>query len=182
MACKELILQNGINNLTVAQVAKTAGIGKGTVYEYFTSKDEIVFELVNILMQRHSEKLQEKLQIKSTTKEKIKEFASFFYSNDDRELRVLYKEFIALSLIAPQSDMVSFHKECNENYFQWFYEILVNGVETKELKPEALLLAKGLFLVGDGMFLHHSIFTKEEGIENDLNSFIDTLFDLMEKK
>lgn len=182
LACKELILTNSINNLTVSQVAKTAGIGKGTVYEYFTNKDEIVFELVNILMQQHSAKLKASLETKKSTKEKIREFSTFFYSEDERELRKLYKEFISLSLVSPNSEMTTFHAQCTESYFTWFREILQHGIENGELKEEALLLAKGLFVVGDGMFIQNSVIGRETDIQNDLNTFIDTLFDLMEKK
>ena len=54
LACKELFFQNGINDLTISQVAKTAGVGKGTIYDYFKNKEDIVFEIVNILMVEHS--------------------------------------------------------------------------------------------------------------------------------
>ncbi|WP_152184709.1 TetR/AcrR family transcriptional regulator [Sulfurimonas indica] len=182
LACKDLILTNGINNITVSQVAKTAGIGKGTVYEYFANKDEIVFELVNILMLQHSQKLQKTLQTKESTKEKIREFSRFFYSDEEQELRKLYREFISLSLVAPKSEMVEFHAKCTESYFVWFCEILQNGIEKDELNKEALLLAKGLFAIGDGIFVQNSVIGKESDIQNDLDSFIDTLFDLMERK
>jgi len=182
LSCKELILTNGINNLTVSQVAKTAGIGKGTVYEYFKNKDEIVFELVTILMQEHSQKLKSSLETKNSTKEKIREFSSFFYSQEEQELRKLYKEFISLSLVAPKSEMLEFHAQCSESYFSWFREILRNGIEQGELKPEALQLAKGLFVIGDGMFIQNSVIGREKDIKKDLDTFIDTLFDLMEKK
>ena len=182
LACKELILTKGINNLTVAEVAKTACVGKGTIYEYFSNKDEIVFELVNILMQEHSQKLKSALEKQSSTKEKIREFSRFFYSDEERDLRQLYKEFISLSLVAPKSEMVTFHAQCNESYFLWFCEILQDGITKGELKIEALQLAKGLFVIGDGMFIQNSVTGKESDIQNDLDTFIDTLFDLMEKK
>jgi len=81
LSCKELILENGINNLTVSQVAKSAGIGKGTVYEYFKNKDEIVFELVNVLMQEHNEIKEKKLLDVTSTKAKAKVFFDFFYND-----------------------------------------------------------------------------------------------------
>ena len=54
LGTKALILEHGISNLTISQIAKAANIGKGTVYEYFKNKDEIVFELVEILMDEHN--------------------------------------------------------------------------------------------------------------------------------
>ncbi len=46
LACRELLLKHGINSLTIAQIAKTAGVGKGTMYEYFENKEDIVFEII----------------------------------------------------------------------------------------------------------------------------------------
>ena len=182
LSCKELILNNGINNLTVSQVAKAAGIGKGTIYEYFANKDEIVFELVNILMLKHSEKLKSKLDKQKSTKEKIREFSKFFYDNEEKNLRTLYKEFVSLSLLSPKSEMIEFHTKCVKNYYSWFIEILQNGVDNDELIPEALSLAKGLFVVGDGMFIQNTVTGIEENVKEDLDTFIDTIFILMEKK
>ena len=34
--------QRGVKNTKIAEIAEKAGIGKGTVYEYFQSKDEII--------------------------------------------------------------------------------------------------------------------------------------------
>ena len=39
LSCSNLIHEIGIRKLTVAQVAITAGIGKGTIYEYFENKE-----------------------------------------------------------------------------------------------------------------------------------------------
>ena len=47
LACSDLLHDVGMKNITVAQVAKTAGIGKGTVYEYFENKEDIIFEIIN---------------------------------------------------------------------------------------------------------------------------------------
>lgn len=182
LSCEALILSNGINNLTVSQVAKAAGIGKGTIYEYFNNKDEIVFELVNILMLEHSQKLKSRLNEKKSTKEKIREFSNFFYNDEDKNLRTLYQEFVSLSLLAPKSEMIEFHTKCVENYYSWFVEILQNGVDNDELIPEALSLAKGLFVLGDGMFIQNTIMGMQEKVKKDLDTFIDTIFILMEKR
>ena len=33
-----------LNNVTVAEIAAKAGIGKGTIYEYFSNKEEMIAE------------------------------------------------------------------------------------------------------------------------------------------
>ena len=182
LAAKSIILENGINNLTVAQVAQAAGVGKGTIYEYFKNKNEIVFELVSILMGQYSQKLEQNLQTKSSTKEKIREFSSFFYTQQESELRTLYKEFLSLSLLCDSKEFVEFHTEATNHYFQWFCAILQEGIDKHELKPEAITLAKGLFAMGDGIFVQNSIAKMQEQTKQDLDKSIDTIFSLLEIK
>jgi len=61
LSCKELFVENSINNLTISQVASTAGVGKGTIYEYFKNKEDIVFKIINILLQEHNEQKHKKM-------------------------------------------------------------------------------------------------------------------------
>lgn len=52
-----IIKENGLNqNIKISDIAKTAGIGKGTVYEYFKSKDEIIAEAIIYSMRENVEK------------------------------------------------------------------------------------------------------------------------------
>jgi AcrR family transcriptional regulator len=46
-AALQVIKAKGYSEATVEEIASTAKIGKGTVYEYFKSKEEIVQKLVN---------------------------------------------------------------------------------------------------------------------------------------
>jgi AcrR family transcriptional regulator len=43
----ELILENGFNETSVSQIAKAAKIGKSTLYDYFSTKDEIILYLLD---------------------------------------------------------------------------------------------------------------------------------------
>ncbi|WP_112135575.1 TetR/AcrR family transcriptional regulator [Glycomyces dulcitolivorans] len=42
---RELVLDHGIRKLTVAEIAKAAGVGKGTVYLYWPSKEDLIVGL-----------------------------------------------------------------------------------------------------------------------------------------
>jgi len=182
LSCKELILENGINKLTVSQVAKSAGIGKGTVYEYFKNKDEIVFELVNILMQEHNEIKKKKLLNVSSTKEKVKVFFDFFYNDEDFELRELYKDLTAITLINKNKNMIIFQTECFEVYVNWIEKIMEEGVAKKELTIDSKELIMGLFAYTQGIFIMSVITNSVENLKDEINSQIDTLFTLMEVK
>ena len=182
LSCRELFFQNGINDLTISQVAKTAGVGKGTIYDYFKNKEDIVFEIVNILMLEHNEKKHEKLSSVVSTREKIKEFADFFYSDEDIELRQLYKEFMSISLATTNKEMMEFQTSCANNYFGWFSEIIQEGIKNGELKEGSELFARGLFVMAEGMFITSSVTHTIDDLKKEIHQFCDALFDLIEVK
>ncbi|MFK5937918.1 MAG: TetR/AcrR family transcriptional regulator [Sulfurimonas sp.] len=182
LSCKELFVNNSINELTIAQVAKTAGVGKGTIYEYFKNKEDIVFEIVNILLQQHNEEKHQKIQALKTSKEKLKIFFYVFYDDKNAQLRKLYKEFISISLINSNVEMTEFQTKCTTTYFKWFEEIIQEGVDRGEFIADAKKLARGLFSVGEGMFISSEVTTTIEDLKKELDTFFDTLFDLLEVK
>lgn len=182
LSCVELFTQSGINDLTISQVAQAAGVGKGTIYEYFRNKEEIVFEILTILMERHNEIKEKKLCEKHTTKEKIKIFYDFFYNPEYIELRQVYKEFLSISLSGSSDKMLDFQTKCYENYHLWMDKIILEGIEKGEIKPIAKELTKGLFAFGKGMFISSISTTYIDDLEGELNSYLDNFFELIEIK
>lgn len=43
----ELFLSNGINNTSLADISKKLGISKGTLYYYYPSKEDIIYDIAN---------------------------------------------------------------------------------------------------------------------------------------
>lgn len=180
LACKELFIEKGINNVPVSLVAKTAGVSKGSIYDYFENKEDIVFEIVNILMLKHNALKHEAMASMKTTREKIKIFFGFFYDEKDTELRELYKEFIAIALTHPNEKMTSFHTQCHQEYSKWFEEIIQEGIDNTELLPQSINLVNGLMASGEGMFISSYATTVINDVKNEMDIYIDTIFDLME--
>lgn len=182
LACKELLLQQGISNVTVSQIAKTAGVGKGTVYDYFENKEDIVFEIVTVMLQEHDRKKEAELQKQTSTKEKVKYFLSFFYRKETEELRTLYKEFISISLVHANQKIIDFQTACFENYYRWFAQILQEGIDKGEIIPESIHFTKGLFATAEGMFIASTVTRAISDLKQELDLYIDTLFSLIEVK
>lgn len=181
LACKFLFVKEGFKNLTISAIAQEAGIGKGTLYEYFKNKEDIVFEIVNILLMEHNLKKEQKISEAPSTKEKIKVFFDFFY-NEETELRELYKEFIAISLNEPNSEMTEFHVQCYNTYGNWLKKILQEGVEKGEIIEQSIGLCNGLFAFGKGMFISSQVTNSSNTLRDALEHHIDILFDLIEVK
>ena len=182
LSCKDLIIASGSKEPTIATIAQTAGIGKGTFYEYFSSKDELLFELVAILMTQYNENIEQKLKSVKSTKEKVKIFAEFFYAKQSEDLRVLYKMFTAITLLHSHKEMRHFQTECFDSYYLWFEKILQEGIGNSEIIPNAAHLAKGMFATAKGLFIASETTHSITNLQVELNSYIDTIFELIEVK
>jgi AcrR family transcriptional regulator len=181
LAAKELILGYGVNNITVSQIAKSANIGKGTVYEYFKNKDEIVFELVEIMMSEHNLKKEQRLKELPSTREKIKSFFSFFYTDEDAQLREIYKQFTAIALTNTDTKIISFQRECYVLYVKWMEDIIDEAITNQELKAESRELIMGIFAFAQGSFIMSITTDMGEDLKLKIDREIDLLFDLMER-
>jgi len=182
LACKDLIISDGMIEPTISTIAQTAGIGKGTFYEYFGSKEELLFELVTILMGRYNENLEYRLTDAKDTKEKVKIFAEFFYAQESEELRVLYKMFTAITLLDSHKEMKAFQTECFDTYYKWFETLLREGIESKEITPNAIHLSRGIFATAKGLFIVHETTNNSINLKEELSIYIDTIFDLIKEK
>ena len=182
LSCKDLFYKNGISDLTIAQVAKVAGVGKGTIYDYFKNKEDIVFEIVNILMQESNEEKQSQLNSVTSTREKVKIFSGIFYDDDKKSLRQLYKEFVSISLLNPEPEMLKFQTTCAQDYFGWFQRIMYEGVQSGELKAGSEVFARGLFAASEGMFIKKVSTLVTYSVKEEVYQFYDAIFDMIEVK
>jgi len=182
LACKNLFVENSLKELTVAKIAATAGTSKGSLYDYFENKEEIIFELLHIMLDEYD--AQKKAQLESTckTKEKIKIFARFFYADETKELREIYKDFISINLTTPNEEMKAFQSECFTRYFNWMCEIIQEGIDKGEIIPESIYIAKGIFALAEGLFIANSTTNTIDDLQAELNTNIETIFSLIEVK
>ncbi|MFN0140298.1 MAG: TetR/AcrR family transcriptional regulator [Pyrinomonadaceae bacterium] len=70
-ATDRLLARYGYRKMTIDDLAKEAGIGKGTVYLYFPSKEEIALSHIDRIVERLIEKLQEIAAGPGTAEQKL---------------------------------------------------------------------------------------------------------------
>jgi len=182
LACRSLFIEESISSLTIATIAKTAKVGKGTIYEYFENKEDILFELVSILMQEHNVQKEKTLETIVDLREKIKVFYAFYYEEQSSDLRKLYKDFIAISLISPNQRVKDFQTECVSYYYAWVESLIAEGIEKGEIIEESRMLVKGMFAFGQGMYIYHLSTHLVVDLEAEINSHVDTIFRFITKE
>lgn len=176
LACADLIHEVGMKNLTVSQAAKTAGIGKGTVYEYFENKDDIIFEIINIHIERHNQEFDELVNKVDTIKEKIEIFFRFILDDSDEKRKHFngYKEFLSIVLSENNQKMKEFNCNKNDIFKEKLEKILKDSIKSRELKPEILDLVDGILTYHKGLALRKMT---QNGFDEraDFDKFIDNL-------
>jgi len=90
-AAELMFLMKGFNNSSMDEIADLANLGKGTIYYYFRSKDEIFLSIIK----READKVYEEI-VKRVSKEKslyeiVKEIISFYLERNDSMLYKPYK-------------------------------------------------------------------------------------------
>lgn len=173
LACKELILNEDIRSLSISKITTHAGIGKGSFYEYFENKDDLVFELARSLMSEYNTLMEIKLNETEDKLAKLKLFASFFYDSKYKDLRKLYNEFMAISLVAPNSDMQKFQTECFELYSGWLEKVIIEDVNDAKQIEMVKQTSKIYFSAVKGIYITCVSTGAEDKVEEEINKFIE---------
>lgn len=183
LACSDLIYEVGIKKLTVEQVAKQANIGKGTVYEYFKNKEDIIFEIINMDIANYFEEFNKKVQNTEKTRDKVNLFFSIVLDDTQENLKRFqgYKEFLSIILSEDNEEMSNFNCDTN-NFFQLkLKEVLQEGVDRGELIEESLDLAQGLLIFQKGLGLF-KMSQKDFDTKKEFQKFINKIFEFIEVK
>lgn len=179
--CSDLIHDIGMKKLTVAQVAIKAGIGKGTIYEYFENKDDIVFEIMNIHIDTYHNEFLETIKDVKSTKQKIFHFFKFVIDDSIENLKHFngYKEYLSIVLSDDNHAMKKFNLKCNVFFNDQLRKFIKEGIDKKELIPESINLVDGLLTFEKGLALIKM--TQDDfDAKTSCETFINTLFDLIE--
>lgn len=182
-SCSDLIHEVGIKKLTVAQCAKTAKVGKGTIYEYFESKEDIIFEIINLHIEEYHKEFIKSIKNVKTTKEKIFHFYGFVLDNSTENMKHFngYKEYLSIVLSEDNENMKGFNTSCDVFFKAQVELIIKEGIKNKELIPEAINFTEGLLVYEKGLALI-KMTSDECNVQKSCEIFVNNLFDLIEVK
>ena len=133
-----LFNENGYEETSIAQIARKAGVGKGTVYSYFDNKKSIIkgfceYELEKVHHQliaqsnRDTSVLEQMLIIYMT---------EFQHITQNREFGRLYMR----AALFPNESELKTTTDLDEKYFDLLFPILEKGQERGELRKDLELL------------------------------------------
>ena len=182
LSCNDLLLEKGIKKLTVAEVAKTAGVSKGSIYDYFENKEDIVFEIIRNDIEQYQKELNEKFDPNATIREKVFLLFDFLLSDHEEfeKHQNIYKEYMSIDLSGENKNLCSFNNECGDFFKTILTTLIKEGVAKNELIEESLGLINGLMAVEKGFLVIK--WTEKKDIKDEFREFLNTIFDLIQRK
>ena len=109
MAAVKVFSRKGFHEAKVDEIAQMADVGKGTVYEYFSSKQEVFQEMFKAGMQFYVENISRELKPELSCQEKLRRIAKL-------HIRFIthYKDLARITMTE--------HTQFNEDFRNWIFE------------------------------------------------------------
>ncbi len=80
-AALDIFLEKGYHNSTSEEIAKRAGVAKGTLYQYFSSKQEIFLEMHQLYAEQYVEKINNCIDIDYSFEDNLRRIVHFHLNN-----------------------------------------------------------------------------------------------------
>jgi len=184
-AAYDLFIGKGYWDTKIIDIADAAGIGKGTVYEYFESKDAIFFELFETKVAAEYEILSELPEKDLPSADKLREYIDIELTNASKY--TFSKNFLMdlmLKSDAFRDPMLidAIHRLVSKK-FAILYGIIESGIKNGEFRDTDPMLAAISIMGAVNFFIgiHYSPFDPAEflSVSNQLDWNGDELFKLM---
>jgi AcrR family transcriptional regulator len=175
LAAIEMFLEKDYYQVTIVEIAGRAGVGKGTVYEYYSSKEDLFRECFSYCTEAYLKSFNEHLHRTSTVRKTMRDIIVTHIEmlNENRKgLHLLYKE-------RPYNfqELQSWVIEQRQSLLTGITELIEEGIRLKEVRSDVdAKMAGRLFLALNYIVLGGMIVIDEDEVRQDQ---IDTLLDIL---
>ena len=171
--------KKGFKDTIMADIAKSAGIGKGTIYEYFPNKQAIFFDVFKLMEKEMDREIDRGLSSSSDPARQLKGFIKgycCFYENLP-EAMVIYIDFW-IETIKDQMKMPENHLR---DRYQQIVSILERGHKLGTFRPlETGLTATIIFSAIGGLVFQWITSNRDFNLLGAADELADTLLKWME--
>ena len=177
-ATDRLLARYGYKKMTVEDIAIEVGIGKGTIYLHFTSKEEIVLSHVDRIVERVKDKLRDIARSEESAAERLRSMllTRVLFRFDSIQH---YTQSLNDLLAALRQGLLVRRSQYFEAEAQIFAELLVAGRQSGEFDFEdENAIARALLQATNGL-LPYSLSTTELGERREVEKRAAAVADLV---
>lgn len=180
-AALSLFSQKGYAATSVEQIAEAAGIGKGTVYEYFPSKEEIFVHAINDWMMDLINRMVEKTRDIDDPVRRLKVFIGMVkdvLNVEEPDPKKLFADIDQQTFMQGGAFYKRRHiiKDMRATFCGLVVDILLDGVSKKVFKPEIARdvskIAINLLAYLDGIGMHYLIMEEYGEYKDQIDFYI----------
>jgi AcrR family transcriptional regulator len=177
-ATDRLLARFGYRKMTVEDIAAEAGIGKGTIYLHFTSKEEVVLSHIDRIVERLNGQLKEIARSDATAAERLRQMlltrVLFRFDSIQHYTQSLND---LLAVLRPR--LLARRAQYFESEAQIFSEVLASGRESGELNFDDEHTAAHALLQATNGLLPYSLSTTELGERQEVEQRTADVANLM---
>ncbi len=152
--------QKGYHATKMADVARQAGMAKGTLYLYFTGKDEVILTLIQSYFGQIRAEI-ESLPAPHSLEDYLS-LLRMIVSLEKRKMTALIFEILGPGFTDPRGVQIigGFFDWLAGHWAQHFADLAASGQIRSDNDPK--VLARAVIAMLDGLFLHLTVFSPEE--------------------
>lgn len=156
----------GYHGTRIIDIAREAGMGKGTIYEYFSSKDEIILGVFEELFLDYEQLLYNRVKSdRASIEEIVSSVAGAFDDLDDcGELIPVYFELWSSRQLYESLGLRERMSKWFERLSAAYTQLIEKGQRSREISLEinAKAFARTLVSAIDGIVLHYCLFRPDK--------------------
>jgi AcrR family transcriptional regulator len=143
-AAFELFVSNGFENTTIDQITDKADVGKGTFYNYFPTKEAVLFDFMDNIGAQRGEKLWAVILTLQDTRQRLaKAFHSLASWAEE------YPELIRVYLTDMQNKRLRESLDYEYNHMErYLHDIIIKGQEEGDIRDDMQPVQLVDFLMG----------------------------------
>jgi AcrR family transcriptional regulator len=180
-----LFIQNGFESTSMSQVAAAAGIGKGTIYEYFESREELVVAALKLWVERINDEAERPFSASDDPIEHLRGYCQLvteMFISDDSLARAMVSLFQLM--LGDSGELLAkyeFSRELMEAPRRTVSAILLEGVAKGCFRPDVARhvekIAINLIAYLDGIGMHYWLSNNYFDIKVQVDLHIDSLIE-----
>jgi AcrR family transcriptional regulator len=138
-AARKLFDERGIDRVTMAEITAASGLQPSTVYQYFSNKDDIVWEIVSQLMVNASEDAAQSLEGAPNGLSKITRLLEYMaeeLANNQARVRFMAQFDAMYARDWPAERLLTLEAQVNPPGMQYFEDLIREGIADGSLRPD----------------------------------------------
>ncbi|MCC5912080.1 MAG: TetR/AcrR family transcriptional regulator [Clostridiaceae bacterium] len=171
-AAVKIFARDGYHKATVSDIAEEAGIGKGTIYEYFNSKEQLFLEMIKFFIKAYLFSIKETLQQDDPTREKLKGYFEVVIDFTRQHLDLV--KIFSQEMWKPEENFMQLMLETKKQIISLVEAVFVQAVEEGTFRNIDTKIATLGFLGGTNyMVLHYMCKQGADITDREIEEFID---------